>query len=607
MSASSPVADARAYRLPFELAGRTSGKIRCIIPSAKLSAGALETNRYYVDFTTLESAHAERDLSLLLDGLQLAGAARAAFDEEYARFRHLRFIGVGPSRGRMTYRLYVGFPDNFVASEYIAASIDWVPGESEYVHKRYDDLESVSRSRKLALIRESLGVTDGAGRSAAERVANAVIAIVDKAQGDLGVVLVHELSGLRRSVAFNYHRVAYTANDDLAAEIGELIDVFGIAPERAAAWRRATDALRVTDVSTGTGWDGAPFVTFYHGLLREPPPYRDSPDELSTASEDIMDTPAIAGPVDALGHPALGANPAVTPSHTCAGCAGSATPCAGCAGHEPEPPKPQPRPFTAQFVYALGALGYEFPNDARRESFLQQGLRAPDDPAQLLAFLEQNPWAAEDLYWTLRLGAVPIYAIRPFGAYAAETYQRLRRYLADQVAKKSLHVSVPGWMGSTAVLSNGMRVPVVTPDLRGLYNWTDDQLVGALHDPAADEPQPPPDSWRDQLRNLLSRIYYELRNTGVSGADRALNYAATNAFMLQDMFIDVARHALVFDRLSVGPSPFCAPGGECYDVVFEFFDPMHRTETAKTVYRYTIDVSDVLPVLVDQPRHWAQY
>jgi hypothetical protein len=35
-----------------------------------------------------------------------------------------------------------------------------------------------------------------------------------------------------------------------------------------------------------------------------------------------------------------------------------------------------------------------------------------------------------------------------------------------------------------------------------------------------------------------------------------------------------------------------------------FFDPTKRYERSRHVYRYTVDVSDVIPVTVGKIRHW---
>jgi hypothetical protein len=38
-----------------------------------------------------------------------------------------------------------------------------------------------------------------------------------------------------------------------------------------------------------------------------------------------------------------------------------------------------------------------------------------------------------------------------------------------------------------------------------------------------------------------------------------------------------------------------------------FFNPSRRLEQARRVYRFTVDVSDVIPVTVGKVRHWDVY
>ena len=42
------------------------------------------------------------------------------------------------------------------------------------------------------------------------------------------------------------------------------------------------------------------------------------------------------------------------------------------------------------------------------------------------------------------------------------------------------------------------------------------------------------------LRSFLERIYYQLRNLGTGAQDRAMNFAATNAFQTKEVFEGVA-------------------------------------------------------------------
>ena len=221
----------------------------------------------------------------------------------------------------------------------------------------------------------------------------------------------------------------------------------------------------------------------------------------------------------------------------------------------------------------------------------------------MLRFLDSHPYAAEDVVWTVLLGATPIYVIRPAGAYAASVYERLRGYLASQIEGASDVVAVPGYMGGMISLSTGAKIPQLLPDLRGFFSWRLEDAAKAVTPPkgAAKE------DWRAMLGNFLSRLHFELRNTGLRGDHRALNFTATHAFMTHGAFIDGLNQDLSFDGFTVEPSAFGPPGSECYDVALSFFHPKQRLEVSKLVYRYTVDVSDVIPVVIGEPLSWRAY
>jgi len=250
-------------------------------------------------------------------------------------------------------------------------------------------------------------------------------------------------------------------------------------------------------------------------------------------------------------------------------------------------------------VYALGILGYDFGTEARRDAFVQsmEGTSPnPDDPEQLLAHLEANPEYAASLIWTLELEATPIYAIFPFGTYDDVVYKRLREFLKAQLDENVEQISVPGVIRGSAKLSNGQKVPVIIPELRGMYSWSTDVLLGKLS--GVDEAG---------VRNFLERVYYELMNLGRISQERAMNFAATNAFQVAAVFEQAAGQNLMLDRIETERSPVCRPDSDCWDVKLTFFDPANRLTVARKVYRFTVDVSDVVPVSVGTVRSWAVY
>ncbi len=170
-------------------------------------------------------------------------------------------------------------------------------------------------------------------------------------------------------------------------------------------------------------------------------------------------------------------------------------------------------------------------------------------------------------------------------------------------------VAIPGAMsGQNAKLFSGQVVPVL--DLRqrrGLYGWEVNRLVAGATQIALDQPgdTAPAETVATSLRDFLSRIYYDLRNLGATSRDRALNFAATNAFQAAQTFASALAMGLVLDTITVEKSPFGRQDSDCWDVRLRFFDP-ENSRRAKRVFRFTIDVSDVQPVTLGEVRSWPE-
>jgi cyanobactin maturation PatA/PatG family protease len=216
----------------------------------------------------------------------------------------------------------------------------------------------------------------------------------------------------------------------------------------------------------------------------------------------------------------------------------------------------------------------------------------------LLEYLTQNPWEAQSLIWTLNLDATPIYAIAPSGPYGSVTFERLRSILADENVER---VSVPGYLGGSIHLLSGQVVPVIIPEIRGIYSWSVPALIESLAQVA---PTAPREDLTRKVREYLERIYYEYRNLGMTPQERALNFSATNAFQVTSLMADAARGNLGLDSITVEKSPVCRPDSDCYDVKLRFFN-LEDNQRSGRVYRFTIDVSDVIPITIGTVRSWS--
>jgi cyanobactin maturation PatA/PatG family protease len=264
----------------------------------------------------------------------------------------------------------------------------------------------------------------------------------------------------------------------------------------------------------------------------------------------------------------------------------------------------------AALVYALGTLGYDFGSEARRDSLAQSmpsNANNPLLPDQLLGYLAANPYDAPSVIWTVNLDATPIYAVQPVGPYAAIGYERLREALSGQLARGVELVSVPGVIGGSVRLQSGQVVPVIVPSIRGIYCWATAPLVENVLGPkpkGADK-QSAYERQSSGLSDFLNRVYYDLRNLGITAEERALNYSAVNAFQVAEVVRGTTLEELDLDKVNVKKSPVCRPDSDCYDVELLFFNPSN-TNVANRVFRFTVDVSDVIPVTIGTVRSWTR-
>ncbi|GAA2637855.1 PatA/PatG family cyanobactin maturation protease [Actinomadura fulvescens] len=291
-------------------------------------------------------------------------------------------------------------------------------------------------------------------------------------------------------------------------------------------------------------------------------------------------------------------------------------------------PSAGPQPAAARrLVYALGTLGYDFGTEARRDTFKQlmppvevDGVALPGNPydaRQMVDYLREHPSEATPLIWTLNLDLTPIYAIEPVGGYGPGVYERLTAFLdrqlkADDDTDFVDRISVPGTLpGRTAKLFNGQHVPVIEINLtRGLYGWSVASLAHAVAEcdvPAHNKAGAAPDQDRLEaaVADFLQRIYYDLRNFGATSRDRALNFAATNAVQARQTLAEALGKGMALGDIETEKSPYGRPDSDCWDVKLRFFDP-DNSRRAKRVYRFTIDVKDVLPVTLGPVRSWPE-
>jgi cyanobactin maturation PatA/PatG family protease len=205
----------------------------------------------------------------------------------------------------------------------------------------------------------------------------------------------------------------------------------------------------------------------------------------------------------------------------------------------------------------------------------------------------------------LKLNQTPIYAILPAGPFAERIYsfliKTMREQLAREIKDRVEWVSVPGRLGGAVRLYHGQSVPVIVPEPRGMYSWNllklMEQIAGAGDTPKA-----------QQVSECLDRIYHDMSNLGLTSRDRAINYAATNAAQVRGVFekalITTTGEAVALDTIDAELSAHCPPGADCWDVTLYFFYPERPTQTTRRAFRFAVDVSDIVPVMVGPLRSW---
>ena len=271
-----------------------------------------------------------------------------------------------------------------------------------------------------------------------------------------------------------------------------------------------------------------------------------------------------------------------------------------------------------QKVYALGQLGYDLISEARLDAMAQRLAAdnggvverfAPLDHKKFHTHLSRSPSDAASVEWVLLLDGTPIYALRPQGPFAAETYKMLIEFLKGQLEEGVERISVPGTVTGQATLFMGQTIPVLAPEMRGMYSWSTKELVASCHgtEPGTDAHEGNRADFQKKaaaITNFLDKVYYGLRNLGVLPQDRAINFAATNACNVESVYEAAVKDQMELESINVVRSPYCRPGSDCWDVEVYFFYPERQVQSVRRVYRFTVDVSDIVPVTVGPTRSW---
>jgi hypothetical protein len=194
---------------------------------------------------------------------------------------------------------------------------------------------------------------------------------------------------------------------------------------------------------------------------------------------------------------------------------------------------------------------------------------------------------------------------------AEKTIESIARTFGESLDRAS-HIAFAGRLGGTVELMSGETVPVIEPEMRGTSNWNTARLLTALAPKALSDPEA-----RALATRLVSRLYQEMRNDGLSPEERAVNFAGTAVIsllgsLLADplgLFANLAAGgqntkssglaSLAVDDIEVRPADCRRLDSDPYEVDVSFFD-FNNQFRGRTVLSLTVDVADVVPRLDGQ-------
>src|SRR4029077_137207 len=160
----------------------------------------------------------------------------------------------------------------------------------------------------------------------------------------------------------------------------------------------------------------------------------------------------------------------------------------GPPGEQAYPPNPYDPRQMVNYLAGFPPPQPPFPTEGGMQRWESQGSAFPKPLCDVPSKYPGSPanlWDAANLIWTLNIELTPIYAIRPRGEFTSVVYQRLVEFLAGQVRSPQLpsgkddpdyvsRVSIPGYLtGETVQLFSGQIVPVLEPQVRGMFSWNE--------------------------------------------------------------------------------------------------------------------------------------
>ena len=276
-----------------------------------------------------------------------------------------------------------------------------------------------------------------------------------------------------------------------------------------------------------------------------------------------------------------------------------------------------------RFVYALGTLGIDYDTQATFESFRREmkGIEDdncrpiqkpnPQDPRHIRSYLKKHPTEASRLTWVIKQHGSPSYAIKPSGDFNAQGYQKLAEYLKPLTAEERVRMnfcSIPGEIIGETKLRTGQRLPLIHPFLQEMQNWKTRDLCAKVVQINSNRQEPPNIALiEEKVQRFIHRLSFQLTNKGAEKTDRALNYVTSRFYTMGSPLAMKLLKGYELEYIRVEKSSFCRPDSDCQDVTICFFQPKARQKMAKHLFRFTVDVSQPIPILMGTQKDWYAY
>lgn len=247
------------------------------------------------------------------------------------------------------------------------------------------------------------------------------------------------------------------------------------------------------------------------------------------------------------------------------------------------------------FIYALGRVGWRFPNQALEKEFAQATGRAEtaglSDRQAVYEVLSQrqNRYLVRQLCWIFTIEGLETYLLLPRDPADFDLLVEAVRP-APSPLDIDVVIGVRGPIASPE-MCNGLMVPIVAFDQ--IYSFDRDALIRSLPRPNS-IPADQEEQFRTASGELFDRIMQLADNAGATDEHRALNYLAVRYQNIYSKAVEAYGQSCSLAAVEVRPSRLSSTR-KIVDVIFAF---TNRSTDVTEKYFVRVDVTEEFPFLV---------